>query len=300
MDDGFVPNTPPHRLQPTRPLLGQVFTACVFGHYMLAHELLPLLSRRASGEQAALPPARIVWTSSLEGVSRVLSPDDLQCLAGPAAYESAKRLTDVLALTHSLPAARPYASRWLRPDDDDEKAPRPPGVYLTHPGVLASAIFPVPWFLIWAYQLAVVLARWFGSPWHTVNGYTAAKAAVWIALEHHDALEDAGAHRVKWGSASDRCCRAFVKKTEVEGWGWEGRVQVVGGPDDDEAQSPFAVLRKSVGRKHGVVDVTAEDIVRFEELGAACWRQMEALRTTWRDILDARESDKHVRGGVSP
>ncbi|EQL03110.1 3-ketosteroid reductase [Ophiocordyceps sinensis CO18] len=117
-------------------------------------------------------------------------------------------------------------------------------------------------------------------------------AAVWLALEPQDALDDARAHRVKWGSSSDRHRRAHVKKTEVEGWGWEGRVQVVGAHDDDDDISPHQVLRKSTGRKHGVVDVTAEDIVRFEELGAACWRDMEELRATWEDILDRQESDR--------
>ncbi|XP_044716234.1 3-ketosteroid reductase [Hirsutella rhossiliensis] len=292
---------------PASPLLGEVFTACVFGHYMLAHELLPLLSRRPplSSSTPALAPGRIVWSSSLEAVSRVFSPDDFQCLNGPAAYESAKRLTDVLALTHSLPAARPYSSRWLTMDhddnDDDEKKTQqppvvqPPKVYLTHPGIVASTLFPVPWFLFWAYELSLILSRWLGSPWHTVDGYSGAKAAVWLALEPQDALDDARAHRVKWGSSSDRHRRVHVKKTEVEGWGWEGRVQVVGAHDDDDAAaSPYQVLRKSIGRKHGVVDATAEDIVRFEELGATCWREVEEMRATWEAILDKEELAKDV------
>lgn len=263
---------------------------------MLAHELLPLLSRRPSSSPP-LAAARIVWSSSLEAVARVFDPDDLQCLGGPAAYESAKRLTDVLALTCSLPAARPYSSRWLtmgrdRDGDDEKNRVQPPRVYLSHPGIVASTLFPVPWFLFWAYELALAFSRWLGSPWHTVDGYSGAKAAVWLALEPQDALDDARAHRVKWGSSSDRHRRAHVKKTEVEGWGWEGRVQVVGAHDDDDDISPHQVLRKSTGRKHGVVDVTAEDIVRFEELGAACWRDMEELRATWEDILDRQESDR--------
>lgn len=257
---------------------------------MLAHELLPLLSRRPSSGPA-LAPGRIVWLSSLEAVGRVFSPDDFQCLAGPAAYESAKRLTDVLALTHSLPAARPYSDRWLAADGRDGGGEtRPPRVYLTHPGIVASTLFPVPWFLFWAYELALVLSRWLGSPWHNVDGYRGAKAAVWLALEPQEALDHARAHRVKWGSSTDRRRRSHVKKTEVEGWGWEGRVQAVGAHDDDDAAEPFAVLRRASGRKHGAVDTTADDIVRFEELGAVCWREMEEMRSTWEAILDTQES----------
>lgn len=253
---------------------------------MLAHELLPLLSRPSS---AAVAPGRIVWTSSLEAVANVFGIDDLQGFTRLHSYESAKRLTDVLALTSSLPAARPFSSRWLTVDDDGDEATgekqqmAPPKVYLTHPGIVASTLFPVPWFLFWAYELAMVVARWVGSPWHTVDGYTGAKATVWVALQDQGALDAAGADRVKWGSSSDRSLAVDVKKTEVEGWGWEGR------PEDAAADTAVGVLHKLRGRKHGAVDVTAEDIVRFEELGAECWRQMEELRAEWEDIIEEDE-----------
>ncbi|POR33847.1 Vigilin 1 [Tolypocladium paradoxum] len=276
---------------PVKPLLGEVFAACVFGHYMLAHELLPLLSRSSS---AAVAPGRIVWSSSLEAVTGVFTIDDLQGFTRPQAYESAKRLTDVLALTCSLTAARPFSSRWLTIDNDDaasekQQAAVPPKVYLTHPGIVASTLFPVPWFLFWAYELVLVVSRWLGSPWHTVDGYTGAKAAVWVALQDQPALDAAGADRIKWGSSSDRNLTVDVKKTEVEGWGWEGR------PEDAAAlaaDTAVGVLHKSRGRKHGVVDVTAEDIVRFEELGARCWKEMEELRAEWEDVLEDEEEDE--------
>ncbi|PHH91240.1 hypothetical protein CDD83_1199 [Cordyceps sp. RAO-2017] len=273
---------------PAKPLLGEVFAACVFGHYMLAHELLPLLSRP---QGSALAPGRIIWSSSLEAVSRVFSIDDLQGFTRSAAYESAKRLTDLLALSHSLPAARPYSSRWLTLDGDGEKGAATavvrPRVYLTHPGIVASTLFPVPWFLFWAYELALALSRWLGSPWHTVDGHSGAKAAVWVTLQPQEALDEMGAERVKWGSSADRHLRVDVKMTEVEGWGWQGRVEEADGLGSGDAA--VGVLRKSRGRKHGAVDVTDEDIVRFEELGASCWRQMEALRATWEELLDEEE-----------
>ncbi|PNY25471.1 Vigilin 1 [Tolypocladium capitatum] len=274
---------------PVKPLLGEVFAACVFGHYVLAHELLPLLGRSSS---ATVVPGRIIWSSSVEAVTAVFTVDDMQCFTRPEAYESAKRLTDLLALTASLPAARPFSSRWLTMDDGDEgtneKQMAPPKVYLTHPGVVASTLFPVPWFLFWAYELALVVSRWLGSPWHTVDGYSGAKAAAWVALQDQPALDAAGADRIKWGSSADHTLAVNVKKTEVEGWGWEGR------PEDAAAiaaDTAVGVLHKSRGRKRGVVDVTAEDIVRFEELGARCWKEMEELRAEWEDILEEDDDE---------
>ncbi|KJZ70420.1 hypothetical protein HIM_10188 [Hirsutella minnesotensis 3608] len=294
---------------PEKPLLGEVFAACVFGHYLLAHELLPLLGRRAS---SPLAPSRIVWSSSLEAVADVFSIDDLQGLTRANSYESAKRLTDVLALTSGLPAARPFSSRWLDADravapdggetaGEKAEAPEagagavvPPRVYLSHPGIVASTLFPVPWFLFWAYELALVVSRWLGSPWHCVDGYTGAAAAVWLSLQSQILLDEAHADRVKWGSSADRHGRVDVKKTEVEGWGWEGR------PEDAQAfaaDTAVGVLRKSIGRKYGVVDVTAEDIIRFEELGAACWKEMEELRSTWDDIIDDNDTPSSISNG---
>ena len=39
-------------------------------------------------------------------------------------------------------------------------------------------------------------------------------------------------------------------------------------------------------RKRGAVDLTADEKVRFEELGRSAWRQMEELRVTWDGVLD--------------
>ncbi|PHH70009.1 hypothetical protein CDD80_6314 [Ophiocordyceps camponoti-rufipedis] len=276
--------------QPEEPLLGEVFTSCVFGHYMLAHELLPLLSRPTASR---LAPGRIIWSSSLEAVSSVFTIDDIQCLDHPGAYESAKRLTDLLALTHSLPAARPFSSRWLGLDPSTEKRVEmiPPTVYLTHPGIVASTLFPVPWFLFWFYELALALSRWLGSPWHVADSQSGAKAAVWVALEDQSALDSLRAERVKWGSCADRRRRVDVKMTEVEGWGWEGK------PEDEATRAGDAaegILHRSQGRKYGSVDTTAEDIVCFEELGAACWKEMEELRARWDDLLDGKEGKKET------
>jgi 3-keto steroid reductase len=181
----------------------------------------------------------------------------------PEAYESAKRLTDLLSLTSSLPAAQPFSSRFFTIADDPQAAKKQvvkPRFYLTHPGVVASTLFPVPWIIFWAYKLILIISRWLGSPWH-----------------------NADAERIKWGSSTDTKLNVRVKKTEVDGWGWEGKPETA----NDIAMDPsVGVLRKSVGRKIGVRDVTADDIAEFEEIGAQCWQQLEVLRAQWEDIIE--------------
>lgn len=257
---------------------------------MLSHELLPLLSRSASHEDDGVPRGRVIWTSSIEAVRRRFDIADFQGFTRPEAYESAKRLTDILALTYSLPSVRQYSTPFLsfdsRIDSVDNavakqrELPVPPKIYLTHPGVVVSALFPVPWFLLWAYELALVISRWLGSAWHNIEGYRGAKSAVWVTMEQQSALNDARADRIKWGSATDHALRTDVKITEVEGWGWEGKVE---DPNDDAEPGIF---RKTVGRKLGVVDATESGIIEFEETGAEIWKEMERLRLLWSDIID--------------
>ncbi|KAF4447365.1 hypothetical protein F53441_9085 [Fusarium austroafricanum] len=276
-------NEKPNYKYPKEPLLGEVFTACVFGHYILAHELLPLLSRRSESEA----PGRLVWSSSLEAVDRVFDMSDFQCFQGHGPYESAKRVTDILSLTATLPAALPSSNRFFTPDDPAEASDKPirPRMYLTHPGIVASTLFPVPWFLMWAYELALLISRWIGSPWHNTDSYTGAKSPVWIALQEQSALDELNAERIKWGSSSNRHMQVEVKKSEVEGWGWEGKVEDAASLEADTA---VGVFRKTVGRKRGAKDVTKEDIARFEELGAECWKRIENMRYEWENILGVK------------
>jgi len=87
------------------PKIGEVFCANLFGHYLLAHYLMPLFSRPLSdqGKQG-----RIIWVSTLEAYKHTFSLDDFQGLETPIAYESSKRLTDLLVLTADLTSTSPY------------------------------------------------------------------------------------------------------------------------------------------------------------------------------------------------
>lgn len=244
---------------------------------------MPLLSRSTAAGQE---PGRIVWSSSIEAVGGVFDVDDIQCFERPAPYESAKRLTDIIALTACLPSVRPYSDPFFGVEDDKMAAERPlrPRVYLSHPGVVASSLFPVPWFLFWAYRLMLVISRYIGSPWHVVYGYPGAKSAAWLALEPQAALDALQAERFKWGSSTNRRLDVRVKKTEVEGWGWEGKPEASGSLTDPDGVD--GVFRKAVGRKKGVVDATTEHIAEFERLGARCWKQLEDMRLEWERLLN--------------
>lgn len=260
------------------PQVGEVFCANVFGHYVFAQRLVPLLTRPADGD--AIPPGRIIWESSVEPDWASFSPDDLQAVKTTAAYESTKELTDLLALTSTLPASRPYVDKYL---GADRGAGTPPKIYLVHPGVVQTTLFPLSAFMYFWYTVVLYIARWLGSPWHPITAYNGACAPVWLALQEQEWLDGARAERVKWGSSTDFWGECRVKKTEVDGWGWEGRV---------EEMRALRQQGKLKGRKPGIVDVTEERLVEFMERGAACWREMEQLREEWEARADAAEQGR--------
>lgn len=282
-------------------VLGAVFCSNVFGHYLLGHALLPLLSR-APGD--AVKPGKIIWTSSLEAAQAHFRLNDLQGVKWTGSYEGSKRLTDILALTASLPGVRPYSAPYFRlprarGSESEKEADAveeveieerlQPRTYLSHPGIFVSTLFPVPAFLLWAYRLALFVARWIGSPWHNVDPYTASSSSAWLALEAPSVLEESGAGRTKWGSACDRLGRPVVKATEVEGWGWDGRLR---GDRGAMTAGETGVLDRRRGRRPGAVDLTGEDRERFEVLGAECWKEMEKLRGEWEERVGVRTVGK--------
>ncbi|KAI9932993.1 hypothetical protein ASPWEDRAFT_99258 [Aspergillus wentii DTO 134E9] len=265
------------------PRLGSIFCANVFGHYMLAHNVVPLLKR--SGNPNG--PGRIIWVSSIEATIDLFNVDDIQGMRTAAPYESSKALTDVLALTSNLPSTAPWVKSFYSLDKDDESNPPPqPNMYLTHPGICGTGILPLSSILFYAMMSSFLLARLLGSPWHTISTYMGACAPVWLALSAQALLDDAespyqrnGGGRAKWGSA----CTNFSggdhpASTEVDGWGYGG---VVG--------SAVVEADRSRRRKRGAKDLSVEDKERFEDLGRQCWQKMEELRIQWDELLDKAE-----------
>jgi 3-keto steroid reductase len=274
------------------PALGSVFCANVFGHYMLAHNVAPLLKKA----QSPNGPGRVVWVSSIEATIKYFDVNDIQGLQNKTPYESSKALTDILALTSNLPSTAPWAvDSFLRSDDKTEEkdqtaAETTPTMYLSHPGICATSIVPLPLPLVWAMVAAFWLARMLGSPWHTLSTYIGAWSPVFLALSSQSALDAAespyrhsGGGRVKWGSSANRLGVESVGSTEIEGWGHGG---VVG--------TPIVESDRNRRRKRGAVDLTREEKENFEELGRQCWKQMEELRIKWDAILDQAEKNKAV------
>ncbi|KAB8200041.1 hypothetical protein BDV34DRAFT_23245 [Aspergillus parasiticus] len=290
---GMVTDYQTTTLATQEPRLGSVFCANVFGHYMLAHNVMPLLRR--SGQHNG--PGRVIWVSSLEATVKMFDVDDIQGLRTTAPYESSKALTDVLALTADLPSTKPFVKSFYSVDDnrtynsgfgrpritnDDNSAPN---MYLSHPGICGTGIIPLSWPLFYSMLVAFFFARLLGSPWHTVSTYLGACAPVWLALSAQSVLDTAeslyrqnGGGRAKWGSSTNLVGKDTPASTETDGWGYGG---VVGPAIVDEDR-----LRR---RKRGAVDLTAEDREEFEELGRKCWQKMEELRIEWDKILDLDE-----------
>lgn len=247
----------------------------MFGHYLLAHELGPCLAQAgAQGKSAG--PGRIIWLSSIEGNGEDFSFENMQCLDGGKAYNSSKRLTDILALTAGLKSNAKQRARFYR-DPETEKSLNPqPRMYTCHPGVVSTDILPLHPVVAYAKRLSFYIARGLGSPWHTITGHKAAVAPVWLVLSPESTLDGVeerdGAG--KWGSATDWRGNERVKRTEVDGWGFGGRVESTAPPGEHR-----------VGRRAGAVDLTEEEREKFEELGVRCWAEMEKLRDEWTALM---------------
>ena len=135
-------------------------------------------------------------------------------------------------------------------------------------------------------QIAFYIARWLGSPWHTITAYKGAVAPVWLALASREEIEDLETEggKGKWGSGCDWRGRERVERTGVGGWGIGGRVGEsgrmgergrLGGKEDVDFSG-------TMGKGKGKIEaVTREAREEFEETGRECWRQMEELRVFW-------------------
>lgn len=249
------------------PPLGEVFCANVFGHYLLGHYVAPLLARHPKSEQTR---GRMIWVSSLEAYEHVFDIQDIQGITSDLPYEGTKRLTDVLAITSTLPSTTEALDQYLDHAQDSDKTTKP-RLYVAHPGICATAIVPLPLILQWCMVAAFYIGRFLGSEWHTIWADKGATAMVWLALASQSTLDNMEAKEGvgKWGSAADFWGQERVDRTEVAGWGWGGKM----GEYKRKGRDPYAK------------DLTKESQERFTETGRKCWEKMEKLRIEWEDRL---------------
>jgi 3-keto steroid reductase len=177
-----------------------VFQANTFGHYYI----VPSAIVQSSWQLKRLEPlltatTRVQWSASLEtSIPSVYDPLDPTGLHTHHPYASSKRFIELL---HCYITSRPHK----------------PLFFLTHPGITDSTVvtpytFPLRETLQYLKVMAFYTARWCGSPWHGINGYTGALSQVWCALQA--GRED---EMTKWGCGSDRWGRERLIGTQL--WG---------------------------------------------------------------------------------
>ncbi|TGZ84827.1 hypothetical protein EX30DRAFT_313599 [Ascodesmis nigricans] len=182
------------RVTKAKPHLGEVFATNVFGHYLIC--------------QDAPAIHRAVWISSLEAGAAHFDPSDLQGLKTEHAYESSKRLTDVMVLTgeeHGKGRMKEHGQQWV----------------LAHPGIVATGIVDLHWILQWCMLIAFYIARWCGSGWHPIDAWKGAIAPVMLSVMGDGDVKEMKKRGVrKVGSGTDRWGNEGVTETDVQG-GWE-------------------------------------------------------------------------------
>ncbi|CAH2354367.1 3-keto-steroid reductase [[Candida] railenensis] len=176
--------------------MGLVFQANVFGPYYLIHKIKHLLK----------DGGKIIWISSLMGQSKYLSFDDLELVQSPAPYEGSKRLIDLM---HSA------SFRSLSKDFGIQQ-------YLVHPGIFTSYSFfqYLNVFTYYGMLMLFYIARFLGSPWHNISGYTAANAPVYCVKEANE-RELEKFQPLKIGSATTRRGEEYLVREEVDTTGSE-------------------------------------------------------------------------------
>lgn len=302
------------------PKIGEVFCANLFGHYLLTHYLMPVLSRVKGGESG-----RVIWVSTLEAYKRTFSMEDFQGLETKIAYESSKRLTDLLALSADLPSTSPYTKSFF---STSSKPPSPglsaswedltprkaslrsssrnridtlppsqlqqsqssqseaemvrPKMYLSHPGMCVTGIMPIHWILIYLWTGVFYISRLCGSPWHTTTAYPAATSMTWLALTEQSTLNEMEASP---DTSADKET-GVGKSKQIDAQGRTRRAVKWGSAVNwigNERVKKSEVEGWCDG--NGVAIRDEEEKNDFEETARECWKRMEELRVQWEERL---------------
>ncbi|EJS42737.1 erg27p [Saccharomyces arboricola H-6] len=169
--------------------MGLVFQANVFGPYYFISKIMP---------QLAKGKAYIVWISSIMSHPKYLSLNDIELIKSDASYEGSKRLVDLLHLATYKDLKKQGINQ-----------------YVVQPGIFTSQSFSkyLNFFTYFGMLFLFYLARWFGSPWHNIDGYKAANAPVYVTRLANPNFEK---QDVKYGSATSRDGMPYIKTQEID------------------------------------------------------------------------------------
>ncbi|KAG0205055.1 hypothetical protein BGX28_003219 [Mortierella sp. GBA30] len=196
------------RQQLTEDGVGNVLACNVLGHYLMIKGLEEVLSRTEDD------PGRVIWTSSQTAEKALFSIEDWQGLKSSQPYESSKWVTDLLAIRlndmwcnnttsskgSSLDSTSSSGSELTVSNSSTRRVTRsaskqtlaahvttPVKKHIvsitTQPGVVASGIGGLAYWVVLARIVAHYVARFFGEANQTITSYHGAKANTYVALK---------------------------------------------------------------------------------------------------------------------
>ncbi|KAF3905413.1 hypothetical protein ABW21_db0209432 [Orbilia brochopaga] len=129
--------------------LGMAFTANVFGHYYLIHEIMQTLHAHRGQEDKV---SRVIWIGSIDCNPHGFDINDIQGIRSTTPYQSSKTLTDILVLGYQLPQTEKQRRAYVSTADEHQKSDTrseetvPPVFLVAHPGVISTTIVALPWW----------------------------------------------------------------------------------------------------------------------------------------------------------
>ncbi|KAJ1950534.1 hypothetical protein FBU59_000632 [Linderina macrospora] len=172
----------------TKDGMGMTFATNVFGHYLLIHKLLPLLS---------VSSARVIWTGSAAN-SLQFSRVDYQHVHGKMPYESSKYIVDQIA----IPLDAKLAKHGVR-------------CFVAEPGNVCSAFlssYNMPLFetlvFLFFYLVRVVV----GMERLTISPENGCAANYFVGMAREEELDA----RIKYHSCASRLGKPFVDMKPIK------------------------------------------------------------------------------------
>ncbi|KIL67356.1 hypothetical protein M378DRAFT_102521 [Amanita muscaria Koide BX008] len=167
LNPGGVPSRPvyiQHKGEESVDGFGWVWQCNFFGHFVLFRALESSLSKSPS-------TSRVVWMSSIEASPIFYNSEDWQCKVTDHSYESSKYQIDLIGnLLDRLASQDPTLTSSRH--------------FVVQPGIVSTSISDalVGPLLNFVKLLSFYLARFLGSPHHTISPFKAAIPAVHVAL----------------------------------------------------------------------------------------------------------------------